>query len=146
MSAFFMPSVRIYNKKGRIGQIAGYFFWVFVNRSNCRLEKHTLKRHRFKNGITLTCSLSVAELCWGATLWGIKLFQATSIGTGVTGPCFLICLEPEQCQEKPDNEPLAVLYGHTAVIVQILLQISERAFDFVVGVRHSLARKPLISK
>lgn len=43
------------------------------------------------------------------------------------------------CQEKPNNESLAILYRHTAVSVQIVLEIGESSLYLVVGVRHSRA-------
>jgi len=51
-----------------------------------------------------------------------------------------------QCQEKPRNEPLAVLQRESAVIIQVLLQVGERPFDFVVRVGHSLAVLPLVGE
>ena len=42
-----------------------------------------------------------------------------------------------QCQEKPRNEPLAVLQCQAAVVVQVLLQVGERSLYLVVRVRHS---------
>ena len=42
-----------------------------------------------------------------------------------------------QCQEKPTNEPLAVLNRHSAVVVQIALQVGKGAFYLVVRIRHS---------
>ena len=48
-----------------------------------------------------------------------------------------------QCQEKPRNEPLAVLRRQPAMVVQVLLQVSERTFNLVVRVWHSLAVLPL---
>ena len=44
-----------------------------------------------------------------------------------------------QCQEKPRNEPLAVLFCHSTVVVQVFLQVGKRALYLVVGVRHALA-------
>ena len=41
-----------------------------------------------------------------------------------------------QCQEKPGNESPAVLHRQSAVVVQVLLQVSERAFYLVVRVGH----------
>ena len=48
-----------------------------------------------------------------------------------------------QCQEKPRNEPLAVLHRQPAVVVKVLLQIGERALNLVVRVRHSPTVFPL---
>ena len=51
-----------------------------------------------------------------------------------------------QCQEKPRDEPLAVLYCKAAVIVQVLLQVGERSLNLVVRVWHSLAILPLVGE
>jgi len=39
-----------------------------------------------------------------------------------------------QYQEKPTNKPLSVLCRHTTIVVQILLQISERSFYLIVRI------------
>lgn len=41
------------------------------------------------------------------------------------------------CLEKPDDEPLAVLLRHAAVVVQVLLKVGENPFNLVVRVRHA---------
>lgn len=41
--------------------------------------------------------------------------------------------------EKPTDEPLAVLLGHTAVIVEVIFEVGKGTLYFVVGVRHTLA-------
>lgn len=51
-----------------------------------------------------------------------------------------------RCQEKPTYESLAILFRHSAMIVQVFLQISERAFYLVVGIGHSTAFIFLICK
>ena len=51
-----------------------------------------------------------------------------------------------QCQEKPRNEPLSVLHRQSAVVVQVLLQVGERALYLVVCVWHSHTLLPLKSK
>ena len=38
-----------------------------------------------------------------------------------------------------ENESLAILFIHSTVIVQVLLQVRERTLQFVIRVRHSLA-------
>ena len=48
-----------------------------------------------------------------------------------------------QCQEKPINEPLAVLLCHPAVVVQVLLQVGECSLYLIVGVWHPLALRQL---
>ncbi len=45
--------------------------------------------------------------------------------------------------EKPTNEPLAVLYGQSAVDIEILLEIGEGAFNLVVSIRHPQTVLPL---
>ena len=55
-------------------------------------------------------------------------------------------LDFTQCQEKPTDEPLAVLPGYAAVGVQVLFQVCKCPLYFVVGVRHSLASELLIGK
>ena len=47
---------------------------------------------------------------------------------------------------KPRNELLAVLLCQAALVVQVLLQVSEGSLNFVVRVRHSLAVLPLVGK
>ena len=51
-----------------------------------------------------------------------------------------------QCQEKPRNEPLAVLQCQAAVVVQVLLQVSKRSLDLVIRVWHSFALFLLIGE
>ena len=48
-----------------------------------------------------------------------------------------------QCQEKPGNETLAALRHQAAVVVQVLLQVGERALYLVVCVRHPPTIFPL---
>ena len=42
-----------------------------------------------------------------------------------------------QCQEKPNDEPLAVLQSHTAMVVQVSLQICECSLYLVVSIWHT---------
>ena len=67
--------------------------------------------------------------------------------TGYTLLCILLFYAKSfyQCQEKPTNEPLAVLCRPTAV-VQILLQISERFFYLIVRIWHTCTGLLLIGK
>lgn len=57
----------------------------------------------------------------------------------LSNPLFALCKWFYQCQEKPTNESLAILFIHSTVIVQVLLQVRECALQFVICVRHSLA-------
>ena len=53
-------------------------FWAY--RSNCRLRILSFSLFKSINSIIfLSAVWSIAELCWGATLWGIKLHIATCI-------------------------------------------------------------------
>ena len=61
------------------------------------------------------------------------------IGLVVWSAFFALCKWFYQCQEKPTNESLAILFIHSTVIVQVLLQVRERTLQFVIRVRHSLA-------
>ena len=51
-----------------------------------------------------------------------------------------------QCQEKPIDESFAILLCKSAMIVQILLQVSECSLNLVVGIGHSPAFLPLTGK
>lgn len=58
----------------------------------------------------------------------------------ITGTASLLTYRTAfQCQEKPIDKPLAVFNRHPAVIVEVLLQVSEDSFDFVVRIRHAFA-------
>ena len=68
--------------------------------------------------------------------------------TGYTSLCILLFYAKSfyQCQEKPTNEPLAVLYRQTAMVVQILLQISECSLYLIVRIWHACTILFLIGK
>ena len=68
--------------------------------------------------------------------------------TGYTSLCILLFYAKSfyQCQEKTTNEPLAVLCRQTAMIVQIILQISERSFYLIVRIWHTCTGLLLIGK
>ena len=68
--------------------------------------------------------------------------------TGYTSLCILLFYAKSfyQCQEKPTNESLAVLYRQTAMVVQILLQISECTLYLIVRIWHTWALQFLIGK
>ena len=68
--------------------------------------------------------------------------------TGYTLLCILLFYAKScyQCQEKPTNEPLAVLCRQTAMVVQILLQISECSLYLIVRIWHAYTILFLIGK
>ena len=51
-----------------------------------------------------------------------------------------------QCQEKPRNEPFAVLLRQPAVVVQVLLQVGECSLNLVVRIWHPLAVLTLVGE
>lgn len=59
--------------------------------------------------------------------------------TGYTSLCILLFYAKSfyQCQEKPTNEALAVLCRQTAMVVQILFQISECTLNLIVRIWHT---------
>ena len=61
-------------------------------------------------------------------------------------PLLLTCWIAFQCQEKPTYEPPAVLGGHAAVVVEVLLQVGERTLNLVIGVGHPLTILTLIGE
>ena len=68
--------------------------------------------------------------------------------TGYTLLCILLFYAKSfyQCQEKPTNEPLAVLCRQTTMVVQILLQISECSLYLIVRIWHACTILFLIGK
>ena len=52
-------------------------------------------------------------------------------------PFSLDMFDSVPCQEKPTDEPLAVLIRHAAVDTRAVLQGGEHALHLVVGVGHS---------
>ncbi len=68
--------------------------------------------------------------------------------TGYTLLCILLFYAKSfyQCQEKPTNEPLAVLCRQTAMVVQILLQISDCTLYLIVRIWYTFALQFLIGK
>ena len=51
-----------------------------------------------------------------------------------------------QCQEKPIDEPFAILLCKSAMIVQVFLQVNECPLNLVVSIGHSPAFFPLTGK
>ena len=68
--------------------------------------------------------------------------------TGYTSLCILLFYAKSfyQYQEKPTNEALVVLCRQTAMVVQILFQISECTLNLIVRIWHTCTVLFLIGK